>query len=316
LKYIKKRNVQKEVPAFFLDTKNDKIDTQEKIDLVISPSLYWFKEEPLPVKNATQAKKLLPAFFDGTIPDGSYSYTAIKHSETFWLFAYEDARIVEAVENAGVKPSQIRNIYFSQTELQGIEAPLKVDDSAVLFKHEENISKVAAGYMPSEEGVHNYLNANERSKHSIAVNLFQNSIIEEKYLYRLMVLVLLITTVYLISYIVLRQDYKQERIAQHLLQKKYQLPETSFERNGLKRSLEAKEKRQLKVRSAIKSIMSLQLKKGEFVKKVEITAKKVSLEIEMGEAKRAENFKYALQKVFTISSAKVVDKTFYIGGKL
>jgi hypothetical protein len=41
--------------------KNDKINTQEKLNIVLSPSFYWFKQEQLPVKNATQAKKLIPS---------------------------------------------------------------------------------------------------------------------------------------------------------------------------------------------------------------------------------------------------------------
>jgi hypothetical protein len=296
--------------------KNDKINTQEKLNIVLSPSFYWFKQEQLPVKNATQAKKLIPSLFDTNIPEGNYNYMAIKKEDTFWIFAYDDAMIAGALLEAGIKPSQIKNIYFAQTEIAQDSEPIRVDDTFALMSYEGCISMVPLAYADAKQSVQEYFKSHSLSKHTVGVNLFQNSVIDEKYLYRLMALSIVFIIIYLANYIVLRNDFKQERVKEYLLEKKYQLPETSFERKSLKRSLESKQQRQIALREKLKTVMSLSFGKDEYIKKLEFSEKKFHLEIVMNAPKRAEFFKNSIQKMLKITSAKVVDKTFYIGGKI
>ncbi len=302
-------------PTFFLNIKNDKINTQERVNVVLSPSFYWFKKEPLPVKNATQAKKLLPSLFDMNIPDGEYSYMAVKKEELFWVFAYDDGVIANALTQAGIKPSQIKNIYFAQTEIEA-ESALRVNDNFALMSSEETISMVPLAYTQTDSNLTEYFKSHIFSKNSVHVNLFQNSMIDEKYLYRLMSIAIIFILIYLANYIVLRQDYKEQRIQAYLLQEKYQLPATSFELDSLRRSLESKQKRQIALRQKLKALFSLSLKKGEYLKKLELSEKKFNLEIIMSAPKRAEVFKKEIAKVLHISKAKVKDNIFYVGGKI
>ena len=315
MSFIKKK-LNKNIPTIFLNLKNDKINIQEKINIVLSPSFYWFKKEALPVKNSSQAKKILPSLFDTSIPEGQYSYSAIKKEDDFWIFAYDDALIANALLEAGIKPSQIKDIYFAQTEILLSDTALRVNDNYALISSDDCISMAPLVYTQTDTDLKSYFEAHVFSKDSVAVNLFQNSVIDEKYLYRFMMLAITFIIIYLGNYIVLRKDYKEERLKQYVLEEKYQLPATSFERKSLKKSLESKEKRQVVMREKLKSLFMLPLQKGEHLKKIDISEKKLSLEIVMKEAKRAEIFKKEIQKIVKISSAKVVDKTFYIGAKL
>ena len=115
------------------------------------------------------------------------------------------------------------------------------------------------------------------------------------------------------SYILLRNDLKQVLKKEYEITQKYKLPATSFELNGLKRSLHVRENTQIKLRKSIKRLISLSLEKGEYIKKLTITQKKASYVLVMKNAKRAEAIKSALKKSFKINSAKVIDKTFYVG---
>ena len=62
--------------TLFLDKEAQPVNVQGKIDLILSPSLYWFRAESLPVKTVFQARKLAPSVFDAIIPEGTYSYHA------------------------------------------------------------------------------------------------------------------------------------------------------------------------------------------------------------------------------------------------
>jgi hypothetical protein len=311
-----KKKPNKNIPTIFLTLKNDKINIQDKVNIVLSPSFYWFKKEALPVKNSAQAKKIIPSLFDTSIPEGHYSYSAIKKEDNFWIFAYDDALITRVLLEAGIKPSQIKDIYFAQTEIALSNKALRVNDTYALISSDECISMAPLAYTQTDNDLESYFKTHVFSKNSVAVSLFQNSVIDEKYLYRLMTLAIVFIVIYLGNYIVLRQDYKEERLKQYVLEEKYQLPTTSFERKSLKKSLESKEKRQLLMREKLKSLLMLPLQKGEHLKKISISEKKLTLEIVMNKAKRAEILKKEIQKILNISSAKVVDKTFYIGGKL
>ncbi|MEA3521475.1 MAG: hypothetical protein U9R50_00715 [Campylobacterota bacterium] len=285
----------------------------KKVNIVLSPAYYWFKNEVLPVKNVAQAKKLAPSIFDGTIPDAEYSYQVIKFEENFWLFAYDNALIVAKLTALGIKSSQINQIYFAQSECYDLIETMCIDESFALVSNENILSMVPLEYLGTCLPYQEYFSKHKFSKHHISLNFFKNNFIDEKYIYRLIGVTVTFILIYFASYLILRQDLKQILTKEYTIKETYKLPQTSFELKGLKRSLEAKETKQLAYRENVKKLLSLKLKSGEYVKKLDISAKKASYEIVMKHAKRAEAIKSTLKKSFQITSAKVIDKTFYIG---
>ncbi|MEA2091565.1 MAG: hypothetical protein U9O83_04260 [Campylobacterota bacterium] len=95
-----------------------------KVNIILSPSLYWVKKLSLPVKYLRDAKKLLPSLFEDTLPKGNYSYTAYKSGDEFLIFAYEDKYILETLSKEGISLSNVANVYFAQSEMQNIEGAL------------------------------------------------------------------------------------------------------------------------------------------------------------------------------------------------
>ena len=285
----------------------------EKVNIVLSPAFYWFKSEMLPVKSIAQAKKLAPSIFDGTIPDSQYSYHVMKHDDNFWLFAYDDAFIVAKLTQLGIKASQINQIYFAQSECYGLIEALGIDDNFALVSNENILSMVPLEYLDNVTSSKEYFLKHSFTKEHISLNFFQNSFIDEKYIYRLIAVSVVFIIIYFANYMILRQDLRQVLGEQYAISQKYKLPATSFELNGLKRSLKTKEKQQLAYRQNVKKLLSLSLQAGEYVKKIDISDKKASYEIIMKNAKRAEAISAVLKKSFHITSAKVIDKTFYVG---
>jgi len=306
-------NMSKHVATLFINKQENVTLRSEKVNIVLSPAYYWFKEEKLPAKTVAQAKKLLPSIFDGTIPEGEYSYEAIKHEDQFWIFAYNDALIVAKLTQLGIKASQINQIYFAQSECSNLLEPLQVDESFALVSNDNILSMVPLQYFESTMSYEDYFKTHTFTKHHISLNFFQNSFIDEKYIYRLMGIAVAFIFIYFANYLILRADLKEVLTKQYAMTQKYKLPQTSFELNGIKRSLTSKESEQLTYRKNVKKLLSLSLNAGEYFEKLTVETKKASCEIHMKDPKRAEAIKKSLQKSFQVTSAKVVDNTFYVG---
>ena len=79
-----------QLKTLFLDPHSEIEHTDEKVNIILSPALYWVKRQTLPVKYIRDAMKLLPSIFEESVPEGHYSYSAYKDGDTFVLFAYDD----------------------------------------------------------------------------------------------------------------------------------------------------------------------------------------------------------------------------------
>ena len=290
------------------------VHIEGKVDIILLPSLYWFREEVLPAKNSQQAKKLAPSLFDAVTPEGNYSYHAQKHEDGFWLFAYDESQIASAISEAGLRPGQIQNIYFAQNEFGGLELPLRVDSEYVLANSEGALCMLPSRYVEESANAEDFLKELKLSKEKVSVNLFKNSLIDEKQINYLTAIVIVFIIIYTAAFMIEKHHYKQMLIKERALIEHYDLPETSFQLEGLRSSLENRQRRQVKMRKKLKELFKLPIKNGEYVKKFEVGMKKVSYEIVMNNAKRAEDIKQILQKNIRITSAKVKKKTFYVSG--
>ncbi len=290
--------------------------TGERVNIVLTPAYYWFKREILPVQSVAQAKKLVGSIFDGMVPDGEYSYHVVKKDNAFLLFAYSDALIVSRLTQLGLKPSQIAQIYFAQTECEELETPLQLNDGNALVVQDGTVSLVPVVYLTDTMPVESFFSGHRFTKHTVSVSFFQNSFLEEKYLYRMMVVSVAFILLYFGEYLMLRQELKSALGQQMAITEHFHLPQTSFELNGLKNALNAKEARQLELRQKIKEILAFKFNDGEYLKKIVVGQKTGIFEIALASSQGAEIIKEQLQKQFKITSVKVVDMTFYVGVSL
>jgi hypothetical protein len=290
------------------------VNIEGKVDIILLPSLYWFREEVLPAKNTQQAKKLAPSLFDAVIPEGVYSYHAQKRGDGFWLFAYDELQIASSISDAGLRPSQVQSIYFAQNECAELQIPLEIDSEQVLVNNEGVLCILPSRYVDKKRSVEDFLRDLKLSKEKVSVNLFKNSLLDEKQINYLTAIVIIFIIIYTAAFLMEKHHYKQILIKEHALVEHYGLPETSFQLEGLKSSLENKQKRQIKIRKKLKELFEVPLKNNEYIKSFEASMKKVSYEIVMNDAKRAEAIKKILQKNIKITSAKVKNKIFYVSG--
>lgn len=309
---IRTRTTAKRLQTLFLSKKMLPVALEEPVNVVLSPAFYWFREVVLPAKNAIQAKKLAPAYFDSVIPEGEYEFMAIAQEESYWLFAYDPAAIAEAISDAGLRASQVHAIYFAQTECDRIDAPVQINSETVLVANEGHVGTVASNYAVGGESIDAYLNARARSRHKVPISLYRSGWLSDKQLNHLTLVAVAIVIVYLANYLQLRTQYELQLVKEQTLKSHYKLPETSFQLKSLMRSLEGRKERQLKLRNLFRQITLLPLSKTEAVSVLALDTKKADFQVLLDGPKREEAVKAAIEKFARIVSSSTKDNTFYV----
>jgi len=309
---IRPGRTAKRLQTVFLSKKMLPLALDEPVSVVLSPAYYWFREVVLPAKNALQAKKLAPAYFDSVIPAGHYEFMAIAQKESFWLFAYDPVVIAEAISDAGLRPSQVHAIYFAQTECFKMEEPKQVNPETILVANEGHVSTVSSRYAVAQEQIDGYLNRMARSRNKVAVSLYRSGWLSDRQLGRMTLIAVILLAFYFGNFLQLRSQYKQQLLKEQTLKSHYKLPETSFQLKSLIRSLEGIKKQQVKLRSVFRHITLLPISKTEAVTSLAMDTKKADLQILLDTPKRADELKAAIEKFARIVSAKVKDNTFYV----
>ena len=123
--------------TIFLDpnssTNNNSVADDEKVNVILSPSLYWVKKVSLPVKHEREVKKLLPSLFEDILPEDNYSYYVYKTGEEFLIFAYSDKIILDTLLEKNISLSNVSKIYFAQSEIKDIESALKINETQSIY---------------------------------------------------------------------------------------------------------------------------------------------------------------------------------------
>lgn len=287
---------------------NEEIDfsMEQKYDIILSPSYYWVKKEKLPVKYEYQAKSFANSIFDGLIPDGQYNYFASKHEDFFYIFAYDDNFILNKIASLGLKPSQIDNVYFAQTEFVNQELPIQISSNEAMVNSFGVMINVPIELVDNAIPIHELLSQIKVSKHTVALSRF-SQILDEKSFNTILTLIFLLIITTFANYYILKQEQKIQISKSKEIYETYNLPSSSFQIESIIGSLKSISKEQLKIRDAVKELFSIQLAQGEHFIKTEFKNKKFNLKIKMNEPKRAEYFKEKFSKKFKIYSMKVVD---------
>ena len=100
----------------------------EVVDIMLSPSLYTLKKEPLEIKYKRQAKALAPSVLDELLDDGKYEYDVFKDSDGVWIFiAYDKSKIIELLDGFDVN-----RVYFAQQSFELFKHPISLNSNQAL----------------------------------------------------------------------------------------------------------------------------------------------------------------------------------------
>jgi hypothetical protein len=264
------------------------LEETQMVNVILSPRFYWVRRETLPVKYIFQAKEYAPSLFEGIVPEGNYSYAAIKSGEKFTLFAYDAKAILEELEQLGVKSSQVDGVYFAQTEFLDSAVAIKIDAKSAIINQNEKLIKVPLSLAKDYKDISKVLSFHTLSPNKIKIGKF-NRFYEKKgvtgivYVLLFLILILLADILYTTS---IKNDFKAKE--QEILTA-YSLPSTSLQLNALIEEYEAINNAQSAFRDAVAYLFKTPFGESERFESVRIDETKISLVIR---AKAAQESRY------------------------
>jgi hypothetical protein len=285
-----------------LDSQSAPQKTDEKINIILSPSLYWVKKISLPVKYVRDAKKLLPSLFEDSISEGNYSYYVYKQGEYFFAFAYEDKVILEVLKEKGIALQNIAKIYFAQSELGHIENALKIDETQSIVLKDDLIILLPCCWV--EESATLDLAHVVHTKHTITLAQY-NHIVDKGSLYKISAVMVAFIFLLSIEYIFTLQRVQEVQSTQENLFEKRDLKPTMFQNKSLLKKYTKLHTKQMKLRVYMAQILSLKLRGDD--KLYSLTQKDKKLVATFGNLKNNE-IGYIKSK---LKSKKVSFNSFY-----
>lgn len=275
----------KKLPTIFLDSNSEYELIDSKVNIVLSPSLYWVKKISLPVKSVRDVLKLLPSIFEDILPDGNYSYYAYKDGDEFIAFAYNDKFILDTISQKGISLSNISNIYFAQTEITNIKSAIKIDEKQSIYIKDGILILIPCCWIEEKDKLD--FSEIKHSKHKITIHQFGH-IVETKSLYKigaiLVVMILLLSSEYFIT------SYKTSKVisAKDEIFQNYKLKSTTFQNKALLKKYKNIDILQTKIREYISYILKIKLQKGERISFISFKNKKMLISL-IGVSKSREN---------------------------
>jgi len=264
--------LNKHIETIFIDTDSTNFDIKDKVNVILSPSLYWIKKISLPVTKSKDVKPLLPSIFEDILPAGNYSYSAYKDGNEFLVFAYEDKKILELIKTKGISQKQLNNIYFAQNELSNITKAMKINETQSIYVKDGIVVLLPCCWIKE----HGYLNLNDINLSKKHINLKQyNYMIDDKSIYTILILCFIFTIFSAIEYGINLQNIDNLKKKKDEVFQQYSLKPTMFQNNSLLSNYKKINKTQTKLRDLISTVLSLRLPKTTKITLIDSNKKKL-----------------------------------------
>jgi hypothetical protein len=288
--------------AVLVDDKTPQLDDKEIVDLILSPKYYWVKIEELPVKYAFQAREYAPSLFDGYIPEGDYSYKAVKKEGKFLLFAYNTKDILESLQALGVKMSQVHSVYFAQTEL--LDRSLKINELNALITHNGKVIKVPL-FMAGECEVQKNEPLNVTvSKNKIKLGKFVRFYEKRGAFAGIIYVLAFLIVLFAGEFLYLKSVANAKAAQKEEIIQRYSLPPTELQLKALSKQYDKINNQQKAIRSALGNIFKFPLLSDEYFKNIDLSSSEISLTLHINNKNRANIVQDYLKKTFVIDEFK------------
>jgi len=241
----------------FLDPNN--LDTSangEKVNIILSPSLYWVQKISLPIKYARDAKKLLPSLFEEILPEGSYSYDTYKSGDEFFIFAYEDKLILDTLALSGISMSNVKNVYFAQSEMHDINGAVKINETQSVYVRDDIVVLVPCCWI-EESGDLNLAHLT-LSKHKVRLQQYGH-IVDNSSLYKMGAILLVLSMLVFGEYIITTQKIAEISKLKDDVFEKYSLKPTMLQNRSMLKKYAGIHAKQTKIREYTSYLLSLRL---------------------------------------------------------
>ncbi|MEA3498625.1 MAG: hypothetical protein U9R16_06145 [Campylobacterota bacterium] len=236
--------------TIFLNKKSS-FTFDEKVDVILSPELYWVRIFNIPLKNKNDVLKALPTYFEDFFDVEGYEFYVIKlEDEQYLCFAYLESLISQIANDANLKLSQILNIHFSQNEFLDFKS-FKIDNQYLAY-HDDILLRIPKN-LTNENDISNIdMDSIKLSKHTFSINK-TNKYIDTKSIYLLSFIFILISFINFGKVTILSNTINETTNNQTKIAKEYKMLPTMMQTKSVIKSLEKKQTLQVNLRDKLKN---------------------------------------------------------------
>jgi len=279
---------------------------------ILSPEYYWIKKQKLPVKSLSKAKRLAPSLFEGSLPDGDYSYEVRKSGDEFVVIAYNPVEISQKLKEVFPTKSKVTNIYFAQDALSNINECVSIDERSALTNLNGILIQVPRQCSNTSSTIAKYLDTANLKTRGVRLNSSGKQLFEKRDIVILSILFAVILLSNLLGYISYKRDIKNLDQKRTDIIKEYNLPPTMIQIKSIKRSLDKKFKQQKLLRQKLFELSKIDLKKGEYISKLDFDGKNIELNIHIADKSRIQAIKNSISPNLKIASDNLEDDKLHI----
>lgn len=222
-----------------------------KLNIILSPQLYWVRYFELPLNSTKEVLEILPNLFDEYILENDLSYYTVKQKDgRFVAFAYNKTKILEYLKKASISVEQISNIYFAQIEFkkfieQSSLTCIKVD-SVCLSYIDELLVQIPVCF---DKNINNSIDIQslQLSKHTIDLTN-QSKYFTKELVYKLS-LIFFILIILNVSKIV-SLEFKKSSLPMKIdtIKTKYNMPNSLIQTKSIIKAMDKQDKKQRRIR--------------------------------------------------------------------
>lgn len=253
--------------TIFVDPQMVHGEIEERVNVILSPALYWVKKVTLPVKYIGDVKKILPSVFEDILPAGNYSYNAYKKGDEFFVFAYDDRLILETLAQKGIGTSNIANVYLAQSEFTNFEGAFMVNRAQSMYLKDDVLILVPSVFVHNSEPLD--MQSVVLSPHTVSLAQFGH-IVETKSFYKIAAIFALLIFLLASEWFVTAQKIDEIEELKMALFAKEGAKSTMFENNAILKQQRSIHQKQTKLRECISLVLSAQLAKNEILKEIKM----------------------------------------------
>ena len=280
--------------------------------LILSPAFYWFHRERLDITPA-QARKIAPSIFEGMIPPGEYSYFVERVGDEYHFYAYEDGKILAALQEQGIRPGQILRVYPLQMVFRDLQEPVAIGKRVIV---NEGGSVVALPRDIISSKVQEIdLNSLKLPKKGLPLRTYSTGALSQEQLVTLSILLLIALLLYGAQLLLHKRQLASLQSQEAVVRGRYHLPPTSIQLRNILASLEKIEARQLRIREVVEYLLQAPLAPEERFHLVQI-AKGVRVEIHLSSRKRAKAIERYLRRKLDVTRVQLQGDRLLVEGAL
>lgn len=282
----------------FLST-NTKISSTNKVNIILSPELYWVRIFDIPVNNITNARHVLPTLFEDILTNVSeLSYQVVKLEENKYLcFAYVNKTIYEAIKKSGIALSLVENVYFAQNECVKFKE-FTFDNKSFIYSPDNILIKVPKVMLSNPIDLNENINQIELSSHKIDIKLY-NNVLSSKQIYSILAIILCMCIINIYKVF----DYKTQSSKLdnqiEIEKKKSNLPSSMLQTNSILSKYKSIENEDIKKRDFLEYLLSNKTFK---INKIYLNKDMFFITFNSSDKLRLENY---ISKKYKIISSKV-----------